>query len=76
MIEFTKTELGKIRGDLRNELECSFKGDHTSMDVELAGPEYFDLAPTETALIQRIIAKIAVLFYQRDVVKADVVLRS
>ena len=58
MIEFTKEELNKIRGDLRNELECSFRGDHTSMDVELAGMEYFDLNHTEVRLIQGMLAKI------------------
>ena len=59
MITFTKEELSKIREDLRNELECSFKGDPTSMDVELAGPGYFDLAPTEVKLIQGLVAKIS-----------------
>ena len=71
MIEFTKEELGKIREDLRNELECSFKGDCTSMDVELAGPEHFDLAPIEVELIQGMLIKIAVMLYQGDIVKID-----
>lgn len=58
MIEFTKEELDKIREELRNTLECSFMGDYTGMDVELAGPVYFDLAPTEVKLIQELLAKL------------------
>ncbi len=58
MVDFTKEELDKIREDLRSELEYSFKSDHTSMDVELAGAEYFDLPPTETVLIQGILKKV------------------
>ena len=72
MIEFTEEELSKVKKELRSTLDSMFEGDPTSMDVELAGPDYFDLAPTEVKLIQGMLIKIAVMLYQKNVVKADV----
>ena len=58
MSEFTKEELSKIREELRNTLECSYMGDPSAVDVEMAGATNFDLVFTEVAQLQMILAKI------------------
>ncbi len=72
MIKLTRDELTMIKKELRGTLDCSFKGDPQATDVEMAGPEHFDLAPTEVELYQRALAKIGVELYQRDVAKIDI----